>query len=117
MDEPTFLMKLAFLVCHRLSELDSPQRNMFCDGLIVHVERLEADPPRLEGRAFLSGIDREEDWGFVLLPDPDAIEGGRVNWQKLADAIEGTEWLRVDCDARSLEINLRADRVGGGNET
>ena len=116
MDERSFFDRLERLVCAGLGELEGDDRPcLWCDGLIVSLELLVEDPPRLEGAAWMGGIagqprGTQEEWWFVLLPDPAAIEGGRVDWRKLAEAGEGEGWLRVDAEAKSLEINLRADR-------
>jgi len=122
MDERTFLDRLEHLICRALSEAEGDDRRChWCDGVIISLELLGQDPPRLEGKAWVGGIPGErrgtqEDWPFVLWPDPSAIEGGRISWQKLADACEGTQWLQVDWEDKAMAVDLRADRVHGVDE-
>ncbi len=108
------LERLARQISDGLAELDGNARRwLWCDGLVITGYHLDAEPPRLVGHAWMSGVaglarGAQEQWPFELHFDRRAIRDGDIDWQLLADASNGTAWLTVDRVAKTLAIDLRA---------
>ncbi|MGE3172487.1 MAG: hypothetical protein AB7O97_07650 [Planctomycetota bacterium] len=113
MNETDFFSQLEWEMGHGIDEAEDPRKSgMWCDGFVPIWKFLAEVPPRIVGHAWIGVTGgRQERWPFELLPDPSAIEGDTVDWDRLSKGLDGAPWLRIDFDQRTLEINLRADRV------
>ena len=62
----------------------------------------------IEGNVgFVDGRSADQ-WKFVLFLNSDVEETNEINWNELLPSADQKEWIRLNHDTKSLELNLKS---------
>jgi hypothetical protein len=107
-DERAFWSALEFRVSAELEgDPIGARRRMWCDGLLPGAESLEGPTPTVSGDAWICFGNEQQRWRFTALVPSTKVKNGRLVTDGLLPDRERTDWVRVDLDAREIELDMR----------
>jgi hypothetical protein len=107
--EAEYWKELEFRLCVEFAGLPERRfRYWWCDGLLAQQYRLDENPPRITGVAWLGDNAAGTRWEFALLLPERAAAIESIDWASLLPAENMTCWMSFDEERKYLEIEPAA---------
>lgn len=107
MDESQYWTNLEYRVTRELQGMrDNRVRFLWCDGFSAEEYLVSDVPPRINGRVWICGGQRQNEWTFTMALPRAVSSRDAIEWEVLLPPDRVTEWLAVDTARGHINIDL-----------